>query len=931
MAAIDPPLDGHSQTSEEAVLDPNIGGALLDANDSAGNPGDVLTSQGPGGEPIWMPGGGGSGGSGTSVVVIDNLTSTEITAALSANQGRVLEEMKANDGPIGGSRLTAKPSKLVGNPAATEGPIGEITVGTGLTLAAGILSAEAGSGVTNLSVTGRTALTLTVDSDTGTDALIPAATDTLAGLISGPDQEKLNAIAPGATANLSDEELQDLANATGVLDGAQVEGLYTASGLTISAPQKLLGRHTAGAGKAQEITVGPGLELAAGVLSAVDTGGGAIGTNLSIGNVTATTVQVSSDTGTDAVIPAATATEAGVMSAEDKVKVAAIPADADYSTPDWNAAPGAPGEILNKPPIPDSPDDIGAASQSDLDALQTQVDAIPAAVTPDWNAAPGAPGEILNKPPLGTAAALDVGVADGVCPLDATAKVPAIHLPSYVDDVIEVDDFASLPATGDAGVIYVTADTGSIWRWSGTQYVEISPSPGTTDAVPEGSANLYYTDERATAAAEAAITDAALASQADLDALEAQVAAIPDPVKPDWDAPAGDPAEILNKPAIPASTDDLPEGTNNQYYSDDKVQALITIESKPELITEVTTFPVRNVVMISKGDFDALPTKDPETQYLVRANPKVVIPLDQMWDPMTLQPQYFFDSADEATLTFGVMGISGFANKGVWAASTGKQNEASKQPGYDYGDEKTFASMKFAGCAYGQFQDGQRLYTWGDGSEFTGPETADDPFLTPASAMTMVTISAEEVYPSWPQRIVNMCGHIGYSGGYGMGAFGIGCQIGTWGGGEGNVSNFNGRVANGPLDFEWAITSMSGAMTPEEGGISRPHYLNGYASPTAEGGPAPAPRVWAPGAIAVADRHYALGATANWAPMKGNLGAVLVFNKLLSEGELALCEGWLAWRYGKNLLLPLDHPFRQVPPAVDEVAPDYTHPPLVGA
>jgi hypothetical protein len=78
--------------------------------------------------------------------------------------------------------------------------------------------------------------------------------------------------------------------------------------------------------------------------------------------------------------------------------------------------------------------------------------------------------------------------------------VPSTQLPSYVDDVIEASSFATLP-TGETGKIYVTLDSGKIYRWSGSAFIEISPSPGSTDAVPEGSSNLYFTTDRASAAA----------------------------------------------------------------------------------------------------------------------------------------------------------------------------------------------------------------------------------------------------------------------------------------------------------------------------------------------------------------------------------------------------------------------------------------------
>ncbi|ORV02488.1 hypothetical protein AWB94_00685 [Mycolicibacterium canariasense] len=86
---------------------------------------------------------------------------------------------------------------------------------------------------------------------------------------------------------------------------------------------------------------------------------------------------------------------------------------------------------------------------------------------------------------------------NGYAGLDSSALIPASLLPSYVDDVLEYANAGSLPGTGATGKIYVALDTGKIYRWSGSAYVEISPSPGSTDAVPEGSTNLYYTNARA--------------------------------------------------------------------------------------------------------------------------------------------------------------------------------------------------------------------------------------------------------------------------------------------------------------------------------------------------------------------------------------------------------------------------------------------------
>lgn len=94
--------------------------------------------------------------------------------------------------------------------------------------------------------------------------------------------------------------------------------------------------------------------------------------------------------------------------------------------------------------------------------------------------------KINNKPLTAdvTLAATDVGAipttekgaASGVASLDDTGKVPAAQLPSYVDDVLEFDNQAGFPKTGESGKIYVAKDTNKTFRWSGSAYTEISAS-----------------------------------------------------------------------------------------------------------------------------------------------------------------------------------------------------------------------------------------------------------------------------------------------------------------------------------------------------------------------------------------------------------------------------------------------------------------------
>lgn len=82
------------------------------------------------------------------------------------------------------------------------------------------------------------------------------------------------------------------------------------------------------------------------------------------------------------------------------------------------------------------------------------------------------------------------GQPGGLAELDDTGHVPVSQLPSYVDDVQEYASRSAFPATGESGKIYVATDTNLTYRWSGSGYVEISPSL----ALGETSATAYRGD-----------------------------------------------------------------------------------------------------------------------------------------------------------------------------------------------------------------------------------------------------------------------------------------------------------------------------------------------------------------------------------------------------------------------------------------------------
>lgn len=81
--------------------------------------------------------------------------------------------------------------------------------------------------------------------------------------------------------------------------------------------------------------------------------------------------------------------------------------------------------------------------------------------------------------------------------------VPAAQLPSYVDDVIEVETYADLPVTGEAGKIYVvkydekTGNDASTYRWADTVYILINDTLSAAEikTMYESNANTNgYTD-----------------------------------------------------------------------------------------------------------------------------------------------------------------------------------------------------------------------------------------------------------------------------------------------------------------------------------------------------------------------------------------------------------------------------------------------------
>ena len=147
------------------------------------------------------------------------------------------------------------------------------------------------------------------------------------------------------------------------------------------------------------------------------------------------------------------------------------------------------------------------------------------------------------------------GQANGYAPLGADAKVAAIYLPSFVDDVLEYANFAALPGTGESGKIYVTLNDNKSFRWSGSAYVEISPSPGSTDSVPEGSTNQYFTAARVRAAVLTGLTTVTAAAIAATDSVLVALAKLQAQINGKLDSSLA--TAVTSASADPAENDQL--------------------------------------------------------------------------------------------------------------------------------------------------------------------------------------------------------------------------------------------------------------------------------------------------------------------------------------------------------------------------------------
>ena len=187
-------------------------------------------------------------------------------------------------------------------------------------------------------------------------------------------------------------------------------------------------------------------------------------TNLSVNGTTVTYTRLDGTTGTittkDTTYSVASETKNGLMSADDKAKLNAIESGAQKNT--ITGVKGDSESLYRTGNVNITKANIGLGNVENKTSATIRGELTNSNVT-----------TALGYTPLNSNLK---GANNGLAELDASGKVPASQLPSYVDDVLEYSAKANFPTTGETGKIYVDTSNNKTYRWGGSAYAEISES-----------------------------------------------------------------------------------------------------------------------------------------------------------------------------------------------------------------------------------------------------------------------------------------------------------------------------------------------------------------------------------------------------------------------------------------------------------------------
>lgn len=124
--------------------------------------------------------------------------------------------------------------------------------------------------------------------------------------------------------------------------------------------------------------------------------------------------------------------------------------------------------------------DVGAASE---EIVEKQIDTLNSALDQFYTSLSEEIDTKSNSASVTQLLSTKADLVDGV--------IPAAQLPSFVDDVLEFQQWSLFPALGESGKIYLDTTENKAYRWSGTTYVAIG---GGGVALGETAATAYRGD-----------------------------------------------------------------------------------------------------------------------------------------------------------------------------------------------------------------------------------------------------------------------------------------------------------------------------------------------------------------------------------------------------------------------------------------------------
>ena len=226
---------------------------------------------------------------------------------------------------------------------------------------------------------------------------------------------------------------------------------------------------------------------------------------------------------------------------------------------------------------------------------------------------------------------------NGYAGLDAAGKVANAQLPSYVDDVTEYANFASFPATGESGKIYVAIDTGDVYRWGGSSYVQINDAVTSADQATRlaTARNIALTGPITGSASFDGTADANISTTLDLsskstnDLSEGSNLYYTDTRARSSVSATGSIAYNSGTGVFSftqGNTDTISEGSTNLYYTDARVQTVIDTNTAGFITPSSSSELTNKTGNISQWTNDVgYLTSETDSQTLSFSNPNLSI------------------------------------------------------------------------------------------------------------------------------------------------------------------------------------------------------------------------------------------------------------------------------------------------------------------